>query len=66
MNEHIMTKEEAIQEAKDRQSGKYGSSAAVYLIVAYDDGDHRPIPAAYLTDASYTGSRRVVARVEKP
>jgi hypothetical protein len=63
MSERITTKEEAIAEAKERHSGKWGSSAAVYLIVAYNDGDHRAIPAAYLDDISYTGSRRVVAKV---
>jgi hypothetical protein len=57
-----MTKEEAIKQATERMAEP--GRPAVYLIVRdRDKDDYDWIPAKFLDDISYTGSRQVVERL---
>ena len=56
-----MTLKEAQEKARQMQTpGRTGGIVSQVVIVKYSDNDYEAIPAAYLTDASYTGSRTVV------
>ena len=56
-----MSKQEAIKKAKTMQTpGRTGGMVGQVVIIDEGNGEYDAIPKAWLTDPSYTGSKRVV------